>query len=229
MQNRNAARAKNHLTLSSKKFAHRLSTTNQQTHYLPSISKVIPLSIARNTNKRARRTVNYRRPRYQPDISHFKNHHKHPDTASYSKTIANNDNDMVVPVASPQKYAGNGLSIRKKTNDGHLTVAGNGCLVKISENSGLVEVLGNGCHVVVKRGTGSVVYVGNGGLVEAAPGVTVTYKGCAGKVLERARVVKKAKEVKFGKSVVNVFNENGKHIELASGRFVLPKIRVNVN
>lgn len=140
---------------------------------------------------------------------------------------------MVVTIGSPQKYAGNGLSIRKKTNDGHLTVAGNGCLVKISENSGLVEVLGNGCHVVVKRGTGSVIYVGNGGLVEAAPEVEVTYKGCSGKVMEREKVARQAKEVKFGGSVVNVFNENGKHVQLANGigrlchQVVLPKIRVD--
>lgn len=121
---------------------------------------------------------------------------------------------MVVTVTSAQKYAGNGLNIRKKTNLGHLTVTGNGCLVKISENSGLVEVSGNGCHVIVKRGSGSVTYVGNGGLIEAAPEVKVTYKGCSGKVMERKKMMGQVKEVKFGRNVLNVFNENGKHIKL---------------
>lgn len=120
---------------------------------------------------------------------------------------------MVVIIASPQRYAGNGLNIRKKVNDGHLIVSGNGCFVKISENSGMIEVVGNGCHVVVKRGCGRVIYTGNGGLVEAPPGVEVTYEGRAGKVMERSG---ETKEVRNGRNVVNVLNENGKHFHLPS-------------
>lgn len=81
----------------------------------------------------------------------------------------------------------------------------------------MVEVSGNGCHVVVKRGSGCVIYAGNGGLVEAAPGVAVTYRGCSGKIMERKKSSKQAKEVSFGKGVINVFNENGKHLELSNG------------
>lgn len=132
-----------------------------------------------------------------------------------------------------QKYTGNGLQIRKKTNDGHLSVIGNGCVVKITENSGLVEIIGNGCRVVVKNGTGSVVYVGNGGFVDAAPGIEVTYRGCSGKVMKEGKTIPQTTvPTKFSKNVMDIFNENGRHMQLPNSivnRIVLPNLQMRVN
>lgn len=108
-------------------------------------------------------------------------------------------------------------------------MSGNGCLVKISENSGMIEVMGNGCHVVVKRGCGRVIYTGNGGLVEAAPGVEVTYEGCAGQVMDRRKNSGEVKAVRIGKNVINVFNENGKHVHLPYCQFVSVPLHVKKN